>query len=283
MDISRRSLNEELYQAFELYLRREERAKGTVEKYLRDLRAFAHWLEGGPIVKESVAAWKEHLLKEGYAPTTINSMLAALQAFFCFMGWTDCRIKFLKLQRRLFRDTGRELTRVEYDRLLETARALGRERLALLMETIGATGIRVSETRYITVEAASRGQAEIALKGKIRTILLPGKLCRKLLKYARKNKTASGEIFLTGSGKPLGRRQIWTEMKRLCAKAGVEPGKVFPHNLRHLFATLFHRACGDIVRLADVLGHSSIETTRIYLLTTGSEHRNTLERLGLVT
>ena len=283
MDISQRNLNEEQLQAFERYLQREERAGGTVEKYLRDLRAFARWLEGGPVAKESAAAWKEHLLKAGYAPATINSMLAALRAFFRFTGWTDCQVKFLKLQRRLFRDTGRELTRVEYDRLLETARALGRERLALLMETVGSTGIRVSEIRYITVEAARRGQTEIALKGKIRTILLPGKLCKKLLKYARKNKTASGEIFLTGNGKPLGRRQIWAEMKRLCAKAGVEPGKVFPHNLRHLFATLFHRACGDIARLADVLGHSSIETTRIYLLTTGNEHRNTLDRLGLVT
>lgn len=283
MGISRRSLNEEQLQAFGRYLRREERAGGTVEKYLRDLRAFARWLEGGPAGKESASAWKEHLLKAGYAPATINSMLAAVRAFFRFMGWTDCQVKFLKLQRRLFRDAGRELSRAEYARLLETARSLGRERLALLMETIGATGIRVSEVRYITVEAVRRGRAEIALKGKIRTILLPRKLCRKLEKYARKNKTASGEIFLTGSGKPLGRRQIWAEMKRLCVRARVEPGKVFPHNLRHLFATLFHRACGDIARLADVLGHSSIETTRIYLLTTGSEHRSTLDRLGLVT
>lgn len=283
MDISQRSLNEEQLQAFGRYLRQKERAGGTVEKYLRDLRAFSRWLEGGPIAEESAAAWKEHLLKAGYAPTTINSMLAALQAFFRFMGWENYQIKFLKLQRRMFRDAGRELTRAEYDRLLETARTLGQERLALLMETIGATGIRVSEVRYITVEAARRRQTEITLKGKIRTILLPKRLCQKLLKYARTNKTASGEIFLTRSGKPLGRRQIWAEMKRLCAKAGVEPGKVFPHNLRHLFATLFHRACKDIARLADVLGHSSIETTRIYLLTTGSEHRNTLDRLGLVT
>lgn len=283
MDISQRSLNEEQLQAFGRYLRQKERAGGTVEKYLRDLRAFSRWLEGGPIAEESAAAWKEHLLKAGYAPTTINSMLAALQAFFRFMGWENYQIKFLKLQRRMFRDAGRELTRAEYDRLLETARTLGQERLALLMETIGATGIRVSEVRYISVEAARRRQTEITLKGKIRTILLPKRLCQKLLKYARTNKTASGEIFLTRSGKPLGRRQIWAEMKRLCAKAGVEPGKVFPHNLRHLFATLFHRACKDIARLADVLGHSSIETTRIYLLTTGSEHRNTLDRLGLVT
>lgn len=151
------------------------------------------------------------------------------------------------------------------------------------METIGATGIRVSEVRYITVEAVRRGQAEVALKGKIRTILLPNKLCRKLLKYARRKKIASGEIFLTGSGKGLSRRQIWAEMKRLCKYAHVEPGKVFPHNLRHMFAVAFYRICKDIVRLADVLGHSSIETTRIYLLTTGEEHRKQLERLGLIS
>ena len=151
------------------------------------------------------------------------------------------------------------------------------------METICATGIRVSEVRYITVEAAKAGRAEISLKGKIRTILIPGKLCRKLLKYAQQQKIASGEIFLTGSGKSLSRTQIWAEMKGLCASAGVEPSKVFPHNLRHLFATAFYRACKDIVKLADVLGHSSIETTRLYLLTTGAEHQRQLERLGLVS
>ena len=171
----------------------------------------------------------------------------------------------------------------EYDRLLETARERGQERLALLMETICATGIRVSEVRYITMEAAQRGRAEISLKGKIRTILLPGKLCRKLLKYARQHKTVSGEIFLTRNGIPLSRRQIWAELKRLCKYAGVEPSKVFPHNLRHLFATTFYKACKDIARLADVLGHSSIETTRIYLVTSGTEHARQLNRLGLVS
>ena len=163
------------------------------------------------------------------------------------------------------------------------ARALGQERLALLMETVCATGIRVSEVRYITVEAARFGRAEIALKGKIRTILLPGKLCRKLLKYARKNKIASGEIFLTGGGRSLSRKQIWAEMKSLGKRAGIEPSKVFPHNLRHLFARMFYKVCRDVAKLADVLGHSSIETTRIYLISTGAEHARTLERLGLVT
>ena len=159
---------------------------------------------------------------------------------------------------------------------------MGRTRLALLMETICATGIRVSELQYITVENAERGRAEIALKGKIRTILLPAKLCRKLLKYAKKQKTASGEIFLTRNGKPLSRKQIWAEMKALCEKAGVEATKVFPHNLRHLFARTFYKVCKDVVRLADVLGHSSIETTRIYLISTGAEHLQTLNKLNLI-
>lgn len=279
-------MNHKLYheiRSFGLYLRQEERAKGTVEKYLRDLTAFLRWLGERTLTKEVAADWKEFLLGQGYAPATVNSMLAALNTFLRFTGREDCRVKFLKLQRRLFREEHRELKKEEFDRLLETARTLGRERLTLLMETISATGIRVSEVRYITLEAVQGGKAEIALKGKIRTILLPVKLCRKLNKYARKQKIASGEIFLTGSGKSLGRRQIWAEMKALCKRAGVESSKVFPHNLRHLFATAFYRTCKDIARLADVLGHSSIETTRIYLLTTGKEHRRALERLGFVT
>ena len=276
-------LSAERIAAYGQYLRTEERSSGTVEKYLRDVRAFAAWMGGVPVTKELAAGWKEHLHFQGYAPATINSMLAAINGLFHFLGWDGCRVKFLKVQRRLFRDAGRELTRPEYERLLAAARERGRERLALLMATICATGIRVSEVRYITVEAAQWGRAEISLKGKIRTILLPGKLCRKLLKYAKKHKTASGEIFLTKSGKSLSRRQIWAELKRLCKYAGVESSKVFPHNLRHLFATIFYRACKDIARLADVLGHSSIETTRIYLVTSGAEHARQLERLGLVS
>ena len=277
------SLIPEQITAFERYLRTEERSSGTIEKYLRDVRAFAVWLNGRIVTKETAAGWKEHLLDRHYAPVTINSMLAAINAFFRFVGWEDCRVKFLKIQRRMFREASRELSREEYDRLLSTAHTLGRDRLALLMETICASGIRVSEVRYITVEAARQGQTEIALKGKIRTMLLPDKLCRKLLKYARHKKIASGEIFRTESGKSLGRRQIWAEMKQLCKYAGVAPSKVFPHNLRHLFATTFYRACRDISRLADVLGHSSIETTRIYLLTTGSEQVKQMDQLGLVS
>ena len=277
------SITTELIQNFRDHLHREERSAGTIDKYLRDIHAFAAWLDGRELTRETAAAWKEHLLAQGYAPVTVNSMLAAVNGLFRFIGREDCRVKFLKIQRRLFREQSKDLTRPEYDRLLDTARELKRERLALLMEAICASGIRVSEVKYITVEAARNGKAVISLKGKIRTILLPNKLCRKLLKYARKQKIASGEVFLTKSGKSLSRRQIWAEMKRLCKAAGVEPSKVFPHNLRHLFASAFYKACKDIARLADVLGHSSIETTRIYLLTTGAEHAKQLEKLGLVS
>lgn len=264
-------------------LRTEERAPATIEKYLRDVRSFAAWLEGRPVSKELAARWKEGLLGSGLAPATVNAKLSALNGLFRFLGWEDCRVRFLKLQRRAFRDPARDLTREEYGRLLETANRQGRGRLALLLETICAAGLRVSEVRCITAEAVLAGRAEIRLKGKIRTILLPGKLCRKLLKYAKKQKIASGEIFLTRSGKAISRRQIWHEVKALCGEAKVAPSKVFPHNLRHLFAAIFYRATWDIVKLADVLGHSSINTTRIYLLSTGEEHVRQLDRMGLVS
>ena len=210
-------------------------------------------------------------------------MVAAVNKFFSLCGWTDCRVKALRLQRRLFREEGRELTRREYDRLLAAARRSGKGQLELLMEAICATGIRVSEVKYLTVEAARAGRAEVHLKGKVRTILIPGKLRKKLLGYAKEKKIASGEIFLTRGGKSLSRKQIWAEMKALCKAAGVSPSKVFPHNLRHLFARTFYQVCRDVAKLADVLGHSSIETTRIYLISTGAEHARQLERLGLVS
>ena len=275
-------LTQQQIQAYAHYLQMEEKSRATMEKYLRDIRAFARWLDGRAIRKELTSEWKGHLIAQNYAPTTVNAMLSALNSLLEFLDLRECRVKFLKIQRCLFRDADRELTKEDYQRLLNTAHKLGRERLGLLVETIGATGIRVSEVPYITVEAAQRGKAVIALKGKIRTILLPEKLRRKLLRYAKKQKTASGTIFRTKSGKELGRRQIWAELKGLCKYAGVEPGKVFPHNLRHLFATVFYRACRDIAQLADLLGHRSIETTRIYLITSGTEHQREIDRLGLV-
>ena len=277
-----RKITEETLAAFARQLGEEERSPATLEKYLREVRQFAAFLGGREVTRELAAAWREELSAR-QSPATVNGKLTALDRLLAFLGWEDCRVKHLRVQRQLFRDSARELSREEYARLVETARRLGRGRLSLLMETICATGIRVSEVRYITVEAAKAGRTEIALKGKIRTILLPNKLCRKLLKYAKQQKTASGEIFLTRNGTPLSRRQIWAEMKGVCKYVGVEPSKVFPHNLRHLFATAFYRASRDIVKLADVLGHSSIETTRIYLLTSGAEHQRQLDRLGLVS
>ena len=268
---------------FAVYLRTEERSEGTIEKYLRDVRKFFCWLADKSLEKAQVSAWRAQLLSDGYAPETVNSMIVALNRFLDFIGCSDCRVRTLRIQRKLFRSQERELTREEYEQLVQTAQRKGQERLALLLEAITATGIRVSEVKYLTVEAARAGRAEIALKGKIRVILLPNKLCRKLLKYAKKQKTASGEIFLTKNGKSLSRRQIWSEMKHLCKFAGVEASKVFPHNLRHLFATVFYRACKDIAKLADVLGHSSIETTRIYLITSGTEHARQLAHLRLIS
>lgn len=269
--------------AFAQHLHQEERSQGTQEKYLRDVTRFAQWLDGRPVSREEANAWKGYLIQRHYSQVTINSMVAAVNAFFTFLGWTECRIRYLRIQKQLFRSKEKELTRPEYQRLVQAAQNLGRNRLGLLLETICAAGLRVSEVRYITVEAAKQGQVDIGLKGKIRKILLPAKLCRKLLHYAKKQKIASGEIFLTRSGKSMDRRQIWAEMKAICASANVAASKVFPHNLRHLFARIFYQASRDVAKLADVLGHSSIETTRIYLLSTGEEHSRQLERLMLVT
>lgn len=281
--MEQRNITMEQLASFGQFLREDERSTATVEKYLRDVRLFAAFLNGAEVTKSSVTQWKVHLLRENYNPTTVNGKLSALDRFFSFMGREDCRVKHLRLQRRLFRESSRELTKEEYKQLIDAADKSGKSRLALLMETICATGIRVSEVQYLTLEAVEAGKAEISLKGKIRTILLPGKLCRKLIRYARQNKIASGELFLSRSGRPLSRKQIWAEMKAICAKAGVEPGKVFPHNLRHLFARTFYKVCRDVARLADVLGHSSIETTRIYLISTGVEHAKTLEQMRLVS
>jgi len=280
--MERRTITNDTIQNFHQRLTAQERGSATIEKYIRDVVQFAAWLKGRPVTREAVTEWKQHLLAVGFFPATVNGKLAALNALFRAQGWNDCRVKSLRLQRRTFRETAKELTREEYDRLLESALRKKKGRLALLLETICATGIRVSEVQRITVEAAQKGKAEISLKGKIRTILLPGKLCRKLLKYARKQKIASGEIFLTRSGKAISRKQIWAEMKGLCQAAGVEESKVFPHNLRHLFARCFYHVCKDVVKLADILGHSSVETTRIYLISTGAEHERTLEKLKLI-
>lgn len=267
--------------AFAAQLRARELAAGTIEKYVRDVRALGRWLQGRALSTQTVRGWKEALLAQGYAARTVNSMLAAVLRY-CRAARLAVEVRFLKVQRRAFCTPERELTRAEYSRLLAAAQRRGQTRLALLMQTMAGTGIRVSEVPYITVEAVRQGRAEIQLKGKIRTILLPDRLRRKLEDYARAQKIHTGEIFLTRAGKGLSRKQIWAELKRLCDAAGVAPGKVFPHNLRHLFAVTFYSACRDVVKLADVLGHASVETTRIYLRSSGTEHRKLLSSLRLV-
>ena len=269
------------------FLMEQERCLSTAEKYMRDVRTFLNWQKDvckkdNPLCRQQVIDWKEALLEKKYAPVTINSMLSSVNSFLVFLGREDCRVKHLRIQKKIFREKEKELTRKEYEKLLETAKREGRQRLHLLMECIGNTGIRVSEVKYITVEAARAGRTDISLKGKVRTILIQKKLCRRLLEYAKKRKIRTGCIFLTRTGKELSRKQIWKEMKSLCRTSGVMPEKVFPHNLRHLFAVTFYRVGRDIVKLADVLGHSSIETTRIYLLTTGDEHRRQMEKMCML-
>lgn len=275
-------LTQREFDQFEDYLRHDEREESTIEAYLRSLTRFAEWADGRAVTKELAMEWKAALAEAGYRPISVNAMLAAVNKFFTCMGREDCKVKYLKLQRQMFRKSEKDLSKEEYQRLVQAAHEKGDLRMELILETICATGIRVGELKYITVEAARAGVAEIALKGKIRTILLPHRLCRKLQKYAKQQKIASGKIFLTQDGLPVSRQSIWTRMKALCEAAGVERSKVFPHNLRSLFARSFYGSCHDVVRLADVLGHSSIETTRIYLMSTGKEYLRQLDKLGLV-
>ena len=275
-------LTQREFDQFEDYLRHDEREESTIEAYLRSLTRFAEWADGRAVTKELAMEWKAALSESGYRPISVNAMLAAVNKFFTCMGREDCKVKYLKLQRQMFRKSEKDLSKEEYQRLVQAAHERGDLRMELILETICATGIRVGELKYITVEAVRAGVAEIALKGKIRTILLPHRLCRKLQKYAKQQKIASGNLFLTQDGLPVSRQSIWTRMKALCEAAGVERSKVFPHNLRSLFARSFYGSCHDVVRLADVLGHSSIETTRIYLMSTGKEYLRQLDKLGLV-
>ena len=278
--MNQRTLTSSHIQSFRRHLLREEKSAATVEKYLRDVRAFAAYAARAPITKELVLAYKAHLLESGYAIRSINSMLASLHSFFRFASWSDCRVKVLRQQQQTYCPEEKELTRAEYLRLLHAA---GQDsQLRLVMQTICATGIRVSELRSFTAEAVRQNAVTVRCKGKTRTILLPEKLRRLLLDYVKKHRITSGPIFLNSCGAPLDRRTIWARMKALCRDADVPESKVFPHNLRKLFARIFYNMEKDIAKLADVLGHSSIDTTRIYIMTTGTEHRRQIERLGLV-
>ena len=284
--------NEETQEAFRRHLVEEEKSSATVEKYLRDVRYFFRYVgehfmqeekaaKGPAITKEQAICYKEELMRH-YAVSSVNSMLASVNHFFKWMGWYDCVVKSLKVQKTTFRAGEKELTREEYLRLLHTARKKKNERLYCLMQTLCATGIRVSELPFITVQAITRGRAQVSLKNKIRTVLLPEKLCRLLKQYIRKKNITSGSIFITRSGQPLDRSNILHDMKKLCREAQVEESKVFPHNLRHLFACTYYHIKKDIVHLADILGHSNINTTRIYTLESGKEESRLLSRLGLI-
>lgn len=276
-----KTITNEIIKEFELYLYEEERSDNTIEKYMRDIRFFREWLQGGFIDKSVVIEYKKELCKR-YAVKSINSMLSSLNAFFVFMGWHDFKIKTLKIQRQIFADKSKELSKSEYERLLFAAKDKKNERLYYLIQTIASTGLRVSEIKYVTCEAVRQGQAVINCKGKIRQIFLPKKLCQMLKQYIKSRNIKSGSVFITRSGKPLDRCAIWKMLKDLCESAGVSKDKVFPHNFRHLFARTFYSLQKDIVRLADILGHSSVETTRLYTMESGTEHIKQLQKLGLL-
>ena len=277
-----RILTSEAIDCFKKYLREEEKSENTIEKYLRDVRAFAAYVSGIEVTKETVIAYKSRLLTENYAVRSINSILASVNSLFAFLGWTDCKVKSIKLQRQVYCPEEKELTKAEYTRLVNTAKQKGNERLNLILQTICGTGIRVSELQYITVEAVKCSEAVVSLKGKTRSVFIVKELQKKLLRYAAEQKIHSGCIFITRTGKPISRTNIWREMKGLCEQAGVNPQKVFPHNLRHLFARIFYGIEKDIAKLADILGHSSINTTRIYIISTGDEHRKRMEHMRLI-
>ena len=266
---------------FEIYLRNEERSKATIEKYMRDVRYFTSFVGDAEIDKKRVLDYKSSL-SDGYAVTSANSMLAALNCFLRFCGWHDLCVKRFKIQREVYCSEEKELTRAEYIRLLEAANAKHDERLNLIIQTICGTGIRVSELQYITVETLQNGEAIVNCKGKNRKIFIVPELRKKLLRYTREQKICSGTIFITRGGKPVSRHHIWKEMKALCEHANVSPSKVFPHNLRHLFARTFYGIEKDIAKLADLLGHASINTTRIYIVTSGAEHKRKMEHMRLI-
>ncbi len=274
--ITAKAINE-----FREHLILEEKSKITIEKYIRDIKAFAAYTQGNAVTKETVIAYKK-CLQETYAVRSVNSMLASINSLFSFLGWHDLRVKSLKLQQQVFCTEEKELTKAEYTRLCRAAKRRHNERLDLILQTICGTGIRVSELRYITVEAAKRGEAAVNCKAKTRSVFIVKELKQKLLRYAAEQGITDGMIFITRTGKPISRTNIWREMKALCGEANVDPQKVFPHNLRHLFARVFYGLEKDIAKLADILGHSSINTTRIYIISTGAEHRRRMENMRLI-
>ncbi len=270
---------ENYVKGFEQYLIEEEKATATIEKYIRDVKSFANWLSDDQLTKMTVLKYKEYLT-DIYATASVNSILSSLNSFFDYAEWNHLKVKTIKIQKRIFSVKSKELTVEEYNKLLGAAKK--NKKLYYLMQTICSSGIRVSELKFITVEAVREKQAIIKCKGKMRIVFLPDKLCKMLLQYAKERKITSGPVFVSKKGKPLDRSSIWKMMKNLCEDAGVERDKVFPHNLRHLFARTYYSIQKDIVRLADILGHSSINTTRIYTMETGEVHRKQIQNLGLL-
>ena len=274
-------ITNELINNFKIYLYEEEKSDNTIKKYMRDILFFREWLQNRHIDKSVVIEYKKELCKR-YAVQSVNSMLSSMNAFFVFMSWHDLKIKTLKIQRRIFADKSKELTKTEYERLLIAAQKKKNERLYYLMQTMASTGLRASEIKYVTCEAVKQGQAVINCKGKIRQIFLPEKLCQMLKIYIKSQNIKSGPVFITRNGMPLDRSAIWKMLKNLCESANVDKSKVFPHNFRHLFARTFYSRQKDVIRLADILGHSSVETTRIYTMESGTEHIKQLQKLGLL-
>ena len=267
---------------FKKALQTDERSDATIEKYVRDVRALVRYAGGRVVTKELLTAYKQKLIDSGYAVRSINSMIASVNSFFGFMERQDLKMKQMKLQRQIYRPEDKELTKAEFERLIKAAEKRKNARLGLILQTICATGIRVSELRFITVEAARKGEATVSCKGKTRTVFIVRKLQKLLIAYAKEKGIREGGVFITRKGRPLDRITIWREMKSLCGDAKVNPDKVFPHNLRHLFARVFYELGNDIAKLADVLGHSSINTTRIYIISTGREHKRQMERMRLI-
>ena len=276
-----RIIDSEILEKFRLYLNEKEQSKNTIEKYMRDIRHFVACAGTIEVKKSDVLDYKLGLC-EKYSPKSVNSMLSSLNAFFTFMEWHELKVKTLKIQRQLFTDTTKELTKAEYEKLLITAKNNKKEKLYYLIQTIASTGLRVSEIKYVTCEAVKRGRITINCKGKIRQVLLPKKLCKILTVYTKAQDIKKGSVFVSRNGKPLDRSNIWKMLKNLCESAGVSKEKVFPHNFRHLFARTYYSLQKDIVRLADILGHSSVETTRLYTMESGTEHRKQLQKLGLL-
>lgn len=276
-----RKITNELILNFKTHLIEQEKSANTIEKYIRDVTLFMMWLHGREVTKILVLEYK-NILCEKCAPSSVNAAISSLNGFFAFMEWHDIRLKAFKIQRRMFSNRDRELTKAEYERLLTAAKNRKNEKLYLLMQTICSTGIRVSELRFVTSEAVRQGQAAINCKGKMRIVFLPKKLCKMLKEYIKQRKIKSGSIFVSRNGKPLDRSYIWKMLKNLCEAAGVSKNKVFPHNFRHLFARTYYSLQKDIVRLADILGHYSVNTTRIYTIESGDVCRRQIQKLGLL-